>query len=155
MPSPLTPIARFWSKVNKDGPVPAHKPDLGPCWVWTGSCNHKGYGQLISTNESWQAHRFAFYMSNGNFPSELHILHKCDNPPCVRPDHLYAGTNIENVLDRVQFDRSAKKLTKEVIEIRRLAEIGITQSEIVRMLNLPVGRSQISFIVNRKTWAHV
>lgn len=75
----------FWPKVNKsDG-----------CWVWTARLNNMGYGKC----SEGLAHRFSWVLHNGPIPSGLQILHKCDNPPCVRPDHLFLGTQRDNIMD--------------------------------------------------------
>ena len=83
---------RFWSYVNKgDG-----------CWEWTASRSGKGYGVFFHLGFSGRrtsAHRFSWELHNGPVPAGLHVLHHCDNPSCVRPDHLWLGTQSDNSKD--------------------------------------------------------
>jgi hypothetical protein len=94
--------ARFWEKVNKDGPAPEHRPDLGPCWVWTASLNagtHQGYGHFGVGQKVVFAHRFSYELANGPIPDDRpHIDHLCRNHACVRPSHLDPVTNRQNSL---------------------------------------------------------
>ena len=91
---------RFWEKVNKNGPVPAKRPELGPCWVWTGGLFDNGYGQFIimqgRRGSPKGAHRQAWELLRGPVPDGLHLDHLCRNHPCVNPDHLEPVTNAEN-----------------------------------------------------------
>lgn len=82
---------RFWRYVNK----------TGECWAWTGGTANDGYGRLyISERDgSVAAHRFSYQLHNGEIPAGLIVCHRCDNPPCVRPDHLFLGTHLDNVRD--------------------------------------------------------
>lgn len=92
-------IERFWSKVNKDGPIPQHKPELGPCWIWRGCGHAKRYGQFsrTGTREKIYAHRYSYELHFGPIPDGLIIDHLCRNHSCVHPDHLEAVTMLENV----------------------------------------------------------
>ena len=90
-------IERFWSHVDKNGPIPAHQPELGPCWVWTAAHLKAGYGHFkVESYHQVLAHRFSYELVNGVIPARLLVLHRCDNPPCVRPDHLIVGTARDN-----------------------------------------------------------
>lgn len=97
----LTEAERFWIKVNKDGPVPEHRPDLGPCWLWLGSCQRDGYGQFAvgsrkdDSRRLVLAHRWAFHEAYGYWPEEGD--HLCHNRPCVRPNHIEDVSHAENV----------------------------------------------------------
>ena len=103
-------VDRFWAKVDKNGPVPAHRPDLGPCWLWTGYRYPKGYGRAsdprVASRQTY-AHRLAWELTNGPIPDGMQVLHACDNPPCCNPAHLSLGSNLENVRDREAKGRGA------------------------------------------------
>jgi hypothetical protein len=93
---------RFWTKVNKHGPIPAHMRHLGSCWLWTGSLVQR-YGQIATVINGKRrpacAHRVSWELTRGAIPDGLSVLHRCDNPPCVRPDHLFLGTSVDNLAD--------------------------------------------------------
>lgn len=97
---PPTTEERFWAKVDKNGPIPNHRPDLGPCWTWTASTIGKtGYGWFGYGGRNGvrtPAHRYAYTVSVGPIPDGLHIDHLCRVRLCVRPDHLEAVTQQEN-----------------------------------------------------------
>lgn len=85
---------RFWSRVEKG-------PD---CWVWTGPRGQRGYGQINVGGRTLRVHRVSWAMHHGD-PGELFVCHKCDNPPCVRPDHLFIGTHTDNMRDKISKGR--------------------------------------------------
>lgn len=90
-------IARFWSKVDKNGPVPTHRPELGPCWLWLGSLARAGYAQF-SSYAGAMAHQFSYVLHKGHVPNGLEIDHLCRNRFCSNPEHLEAVTHQVNVL---------------------------------------------------------
>lgn len=94
--------ARFWSHVDKKGPVPPDHPELGPCWLWTRTINEAGYGVVNWKRvDGWhteRAHRIARLLTRGL--SGLELDHLCFNPPCVNPDHTREVTGAENLSAR-------------------------------------------------------
>lgn len=104
---------RFDEKVNKDGPIPAINPALGPCEEWIGSCSVYGYGILNigdkDANGKYKgklvgAHRIAWFLEYGEWPKKGCALHHCDNPKCVRISHLFNGNRPINNEDRKEKD---------------------------------------------------
>lgn len=102
---PIPPLSekdklRFWSKVEVKGP--------DECWEWTGMKNGGGYGRMYLGNPLVGAHRISFTIANGAVTEGLHVCHKCDNPGCCNPDHLFAGTAKENRNDCREKGRVAR-----------------------------------------------
>jgi hypothetical protein len=93
-------LAKFWANVDRNGPVPHHRPDLGPCWLWTGYATgpYGGrYGRITVGKQQRQAtHRFSWELVNGPIPDGLTLDHLCRVTRCVRPDHLEVVTLAEN-----------------------------------------------------------
>lgn len=87
---------RFWSKVNKNGP--------NGCWIWIGSSDGR-YGQFRINGKLKKAHRVAWLFTYGDSPDGKMACHKCDNPACVNPDHIFWGTMSDNILDAVKKGR--------------------------------------------------
>jgi HNH endonuclease len=98
-------VERFMEKVDKNGPVPALCPELGPCWVWTASVNSNGYGKIGVGGKLLAAHRLAYTHFVGEIPEGMEIRHHCDNPPCVNPAHLVPGTHGDNMQDMLERGR--------------------------------------------------
>ncbi len=98
------PIIRFWKMVDKDTPV---HPILGTsCWLWTGCKLPYAHGQFnVGNHKIVLAHRFSWELHYGSIPEGLYVCHHCDNPSCVRPDHLFIGTQKDNVQDCIQKGR--------------------------------------------------
>lgn len=160
-------IARFWSRVDKAGPTPPHCPELGNCWVWTGKLNDSGYGILTGMHgEKWQrAHRVSWLLAQ-SAPGDLLVLHKCDNRACIRPDHLFLGTDLDNVTDAIakrrnspppirhgEANNKAKLSAGQVQEIRSLYASGVSQPELVTMFGAT--QTTISNIVLCRVWRHL
>jgi hypothetical protein len=88
-------VARFWAKVKKGT----------GCWLWTGATSSYGYGKLHIRKSTVDAHRISWEVANGIIPLGMSVLHRCDNPLCVRPSHLFLGTHRENMQDKTQKGR--------------------------------------------------
>ena len=102
-PRPQDPINRFWPKVNKSGPIPAARPELGPCWLWTKGLSTAGYGQFYILREDGrpthaQAHRWVWEEEQGPLDKSIHLDHLCRVRNCVRQSHLEPVTVKENLL---------------------------------------------------------
>lgn len=140
-----SPSERFWSKVQKSN----------DCWVWTGRKTKFGYGMASIKRRRIDTHRLSWEMHNGLIPKGMCVLHKCDNPPCVRPDHLFLGTQKDNVNDMVQKERATSSLcAKDVREIRALyAGGGVTMKAIGAQFGIHKGT--VRGIIKRLRWAHI
>jgi hypothetical protein len=168
---PMTLSQRFEAKVNRNGPTPTHRPELGPCAIWTAKISESGYGQIgmgsrrDGTKRVEQAHRVAFYLAHGRWPLPF-ACHHCDNRACVRHDHLFEGDSLANVRDMLTKGRGdhtrgprgeqhyASKLTAEIVRSIRLAVAsGETHQSIADRLNL--GRQTVTKVAARKAWRHV
>lgn len=162
----LTPkdITRFWSKVNR-----TDNPD--ECWEWVGTKRHSygtiGFGgRRKNGGKEYNAHRVSYEINIGEIPDGLHVLHKCDNPKCVNPDHLFLGTHLDNMRDMFAKNRrptargensGKSKLTDDQVrEIRRrykpYCHVNGTRA-LGREYN--VTHECISSIVINKTWKHI
>lgn len=105
---------RFWEKVNRNGPVPAGDlAKLGPCWIWTAATSSFGHGLLLVGRRSVGAHRISYMLNVGPVPQGAFVLHRCNVAACVNPEHLYAGTQKENMRDRDEAGRHGAWLHPE------------------------------------------
>lgn len=138
----------FWTYVT-----PGSKND---CWIWQGTKDKSGYGQVNFQYKLWKAHRVSYMIYHGD-PGELYVLHRCDNPACVNPNHLAAGTNEDNIRDMIRKGRNQNnriqpkpKFSADDIRSMRIAyENGEKQIEIAAFHG--VHPSYVSRIV-RKIW---
>lgn len=149
---------RFWPKVQR----------THACWLWTGSTDGRGYGQLSSMHAKSpvKAHRVSWELANGPIPDGLSVLHACDTPGCVRPDHLFVGTQRDNMRDAAEKGRTspipvrkgvahhnAKLNQRKVRRIRAMYRAGETQTAIAEAMN--VTQTCVSLVLSGKTWSHV
>lgn len=140
---------RFWSKVDKSG----------DCWEWQASRFDTGYGCIWVDGRAQKAHRIAWTLTNGPIAPSVRILHRCDNRPCCRPDHLFAGSMADNTADMVRKGRHNRHgrtiLTPEQVRsIRtRYAAGGATLKDLGA--EHKVSWVAIWKVIHRKTWADV
>lgn len=156
----MTPLQRFMSYVDVI-------EETG-CVCWTATCDKAGYGKLTFDGKPGQlAHRVAWTLLVGPIPAGADVLHRCDNPPCVNPDHLFLGDDFINQQDRVSKGRhhghhpqngednlSAVLTEAQVIEIRAMcAGRTMTQRAIAHLFG--VTPSNVAMIKTRRTWKHL
>ena len=156
---------RFWKKINK----------TKDCWIWKEGCFINGYGQFRVGTKKMKAHRVVFMMINGEIPKNKIICHKCDNPKCVNPQHLFLGTHKDNALDSKNKGRRAfglrhgtytkphtrckgekngsAKLTKENVIAIRLQHKNTSVDVLSK--NFKISKSQIRNIINYRAWRHI
>lgn len=123
------------------------------CWNWQGRRNKWGYGCTRVKYKTKLAHRLAWELWRGPIPQDIKVLHRCDNPACINPDHLFLGTCKDNVLDAVRKGRhsSCKITLQQAISIRTIYKRGlISQSSIAERFGIT--QSEVSRILNRDTW---
>lgn len=149
---------RFWRKVRK----------TARCWIWTAAANDMGYGKF-SIGRKFQnlyAHRVAWMLAFGQIPNGLCVLHRCDNTSCVRPDHLFLGTQLDNVRDmhakgRARFgvtcgeDHKGSKLTTKQVQEIRARFTGRLGEKVALAREFGVSAPMITNVVTFKNWRHV
>jgi hypothetical protein len=143
--------ARFWSKVKK--------ADGDSCWEWTGARQKNGYGSFRLGDSNTSAHRASYIINVGPVSADIFVCHKCDNPPCVRPDHLFLGTAEENNHDREQKGRSPdthkavpKKLTRQQVEEIKSMRSSTGWSYVKIGQRFGVSKTNVGLILQGKIW---
>ena len=145
---------KFWSRVRK----------TETCWIWTGGTTRQGYGTCwTGTHTRSHASRVAYEITYGTIPNDLFVLHICDTPICVRPDHLFLGNAADNIHDAIQKGRArlsrlgelnAKhKLTKENVLFIRSQKYIVPALVLAKTFS--VSRTSIYAIWNNNTWKHI
>lgn len=156
----MTPLSdRFWLKVQK----------TETCWIWTGARRPEGYGVIGGGprgSKTLRATHVSYELNVGPIPAGQWVLHRCDNPRCVRPDHLFLGTHQDNVDDAKAKGRAknpplhlgekchlAKITAEQVREIRAAAAAGESYSSIAK--RYPLSKDGVGTIVRRECWKDV
>jgi hypothetical protein len=135
----------FWENIKK----------TDDCWIWIGKkCGRYGYVSFNGTMEF--AHRFSWQLKNGKIKKGMKVCHKCDNPACVNPKHLFLGSQKDNLIDMVMKNRGGRQKLKisQVKDIReRYAKGGITQTFLGKLFG--VRQTNISMIITRNTFTNL
>ena len=149
----ITPIqeASFWSLVNLNLIKTS-------CWNWIGQKGKTGYGRFKIGKSKYSSNRVAYAIAYGYVPLDKFVCHSCDNPLCVRPDHLFLGTATENAHDRTKKNRTAKgsnaggSILKEE-QVKKILKDTRSQSVIAKEYG--VAKSTIGKIKSKKNWSHI
>lgn len=138
------------------------------CWGWTGATNRTGgggYGILSVAGRPTLTHRHAWQLVNGPIPCGMSVLHRCDNRPCIRPDHLFLGTKSDNMRDMVSKGRGwhpvfrgerskwSRLTASDVVDIRRRKATG--ESSVSIAARYTTSDNSVNRIVRRARWAHL
>ncbi len=152
---PESPLARFWRKVKKTD-------EPGGCWLWSAGLDIGGYGRFYDGAKEDKAHRYSYRIHSGPIPAGAYILHSCDVRACVNPDHLIAGSHLDNMRHMRARERqcrgartnTAKLQPNDVVCIReRFASGAVSQSALAREYGL--SSAGVSHIVRGSSWRHV
>ena len=146
-------VSRFWSNVKMSS--------LFDCWTWQRAKTKAGYGVTTNKRKLFYAHRLSWEINFGEIPKDLCVLHKCDNPPCVNPAHLFIGTRADNAKDKIEKGRQPRGenvggsiLDKgDVLQIRKLRREGWKVKRIAAHFN--VKPKHIEQIIYRQSWRHI
>lgn len=147
---------RFWDKVST---IPEHE-----CYEWIGTHTFDGYGKIFHEGKKVAAHRIAWTLAHGPIPEGMCLCHKCDNPGCVRIEHLFLGTRADNIADMIRKGRNvvvsgtkqpaAKLNDKKAKLVRELYATG-EYSQASLALLFGVAQPNISKVILGKSWSHV
>lgn len=149
-----TPEKRLWGNVDKS--------NLNGCWLWLGATQSPGYGTLRMAGRKIFTHRLAYELANGSIGPNMDVCHKCDNPPCCNPAHLFLGTRMMNIHDSAEKGRmkrgskhhNAKLNEGDVLEMRRLYQSNtFSQSKLAGQFGVSI--TTVNHILNRKTWKQI
>ena len=143
---------RFWSKVDRSG----------ECWEWAASRYPKGYGRFRVAGRTQYAHRVAWELTHGPIPHGMFVCHRCDNPGCVNPDHLFLGTPADNMRDMREKGRGfTPRLVGETHHQAKLTEADVVairadpRTQVVIAADYGVTQRNVSAIKRREAWAHI
>lgn len=134
------------------------------CWMWNGYRDKRGYGRTSANGKSWLAHRLFYTCHRGEIPDGKVVMHSCDTPSCVNPEHLSAGTQRDNIHDCIHKGRENRargaaknksSLTEDSIRAIRFAKKNTVATNRVLAAAFGVSQTAISNIHNNVTWSHV
>jgi hypothetical protein len=144
-----------------------HPIPITGCWIWAGNSTSRGYGQIIIDNKKYYAHRVMYEQTfNVKLDKKDVICHTCDNPSCVNPQHLFRGTQADNLRDMVEKGRSTRgeKNPRAILDeftvnlIKLNIKAGRSDKEILSIFRsgkTPLSRQNLSLIKSGKRWGHV
>lgn len=152
----LSDVLRFWNKVDRP-------EDPSACWNWLGGKDKDGYGFFYLEGKAIIASRFVYELLNGPIPKGLIICHRCDNPSCCNPNHIFAGTHSDNAHDAYNKGRRcaigrkngrAVLTEQDVLDIRSSIQNGTaTTGQIAKQYR--IGQPQVFRIIQHKRWQHI
>jgi len=141
-----------------------YKVDSNGCWVWTHGRFQFGHGRIKILGCDLKAHRISWELHNGPIPEGLFVLHSCDNPPCINPEHLFLGTQQDNIDDmrakgrqpntKGKANGAARLSEEQVMQIKTLLREGFYTHEEIGA-GFEVNRATISQIARGKNWSHL
>ncbi len=146
---------RFWRAVDKQS--------NDKCWPWMGARHYKGYGEfVVSKGNKTKAHRFSWTCKHGAIPDGMIICHKCDNPPCCNPSHLFLGTQKTNKEDSINKHRHAygersgrAKLTAEKVSQIRAMDKQANFTRLSLAAKFGISGRMVTAICRYESWRHV
>ena len=141
---------RLWNRTDRSN----------GCWIWLGAKVTDGYGEIMVNGKQIRTHRLAWELTNGSIPKGMCVCHRCDNPSCINPKHLFLGTNNDNIQDRIKKGRrggpkggenyiSSKLKSFQIKEIRMLKG-EMSERKIAEEYH--IGKSQVHRIVSKQCW---
>ncbi len=142
---------RLWRDVDRSG---------DGCWEWQAAKITNGYGHFQFQKIHYYAHRTAWLVANGSIPTGLHVLHTCDNRACCRPDHMFLGTQADNMRDMIAKGRKTRgeqspnsKLTEDDVRYIRAMYPAKQMKQLAAQYNVSTGA--IFAVIHRVNWRHV
>jgi hypothetical protein len=144
---------RFWGRVQGSP----------GCWLWQGAQHRQKYGRVgFKGNRAAYTHRVAWELTHGPIPDGMHVLHKCDNPQCVRPEHLFLGTHRDNMRDMANkgrapgLQRKGESNNKAKLTAAQAARVKHGTEPLARLAEeLGVSYQALHYIRTGRTWRHV
>lgn len=157
------PVLNQYSNISAEQRFELQMQRSGGCWEWVGPKNGRGYGQFYFEGRLTRAHRTSYRMHIGPIPDGMVVCHRCDNPSCVNPAHLFIGSQKDNVVDCVKKGRRADKrgennghatiTTEQALTIKQLWASGLSCLQIAKVMG--VSRNLANSICHGRSWKHI